>query len=46
MVKSYWVVAYRNLVSAPVPSGLIRVWNWDELGWGLIGLGREIRGEL
>ena len=36
MVKSYWwVVAYRILVSSPVPLGLIRGFNWVGLGWGL-----------
>ena len=38
MLKSYgvvggWVVAYRILVSAPVPFGLIWVSNWVGLGW-------------
>ena len=38
MLKSYgvgggWVVAYRILVSAPVPFGLIWVFNWVGLGW-------------
>ena len=54
MLKSYgWVVvvvAYRILVSAPVPFGLIWVSNWVELGWdwaegdwGLEGLGLGTR---
>ena len=47
MLKSYGVgggwVAYRILVSAPVPFGLIWVLNWVGLGWdwvwGDLGLG-------
>ena len=44
-------VAYRILVSAPVPFGLIWVSNWVGLGWdlvwrdwGLMGLGLGTRG--
>ena len=46
MLKSYgvgggWVVAYRILVSAPVPFGFNLGWNWvgTRLGVGLGGLG-------
>ena len=45
MLKSCgWVVgggwvAYRILVSAPVPFGLIWVSNWIGLGWTGLGLG-------
>jgi len=46
----WWVVAYRILVSAPVPFGLIWVSNWVGLGWdwvwrdwGLMGLGLGTR---
>ena len=45
-----WVVAYRILVSAPVPFGLIWVsnwvgldWDWGLRGWGLVGLGLGTR---
>ena len=45
-----WWVAYRILVSAPVPFGLIWVSNWVGLGWdwvwrdwGLMGLGLGTR---
>ena len=48
MVKSYlawwWVVAYRILVSAPVPMGLIRVLNWVELVWGWTWGGLKTKG--
>ena len=53
MLKSYGVVvvvvggwvAYRILVSAPVPFGLIWVLNWVGQGWdwGLKGLGLGTR---
>ena len=33
MVVVVVVVAYRILVSAPVPFGLIWVFNWVGLGW-------------
>ena len=42
----WWVVvvAYRILVSAPVPFGLIWVFNWVGLGWDLGGGGLGRRG--
>ena len=53
MLKSWgWVVvvAYRILVSAPVPFGLIWVsnwvgldWDWVWRDWGLMGLGLGTR---
>ena len=52
MLKSYRVVvvAYRILLSAPVPFGLVWVSNWVGLGWdwvwrdwGLMGLGLGTR---
>ena len=40
MLKSYgWVVvvvAYRILVSAPVPFWVYLGWNWVELGWDCV----------
>ena len=46
----WWVVAYRILVSAPVPFELIWVLNWVGLGWdwvwgdsGIEGLGLGTR---
>ena len=46
-VRGGWVVvvAYRILLSAPVPFGLIWVSNWVGLGWdwGLMGLGLGTR---
>ena len=40
MLKSYggWWVAYRILVSAPVPLVLIGFLNWVGLGWTGLGL--------
>ena len=48
MVKSYgWVVvAYRILVSAPVPFGSIWVLNWVELGWDWAWGGWGLKGQL
>ena len=50
VVGGWWVVAYRILVSAPVPFGSIWVLNWVGLGkdwvwrdWGLMGLGLGTR---
>ena len=50
VVVGGWWVAYRILVSAPVPFGLIWVSNWVGLGWdwakgdqGLKGLGLGTR---
>ena len=34
-----WVVAYRILVSAPVPFWVYLGWNWVGLGWTGLGLG-------
>ena len=46
----WWVVAYRILVSAPVPFGSIWVLNWIGLGWDLAwgnwGLGFGTRASL
>ena len=39
-----WVVAYRILVSAPVPLVLIGFLNWVELGWTGLGLGLGVLG--
>ena len=44
MLKSYGVVAYRILVSAPVPLVLIGFLNWVGLGWTGLGMGVGVLG--